>query len=257
MTGSTQNGLGQQIAALQLAIPLAPLAELGTLTRDRLIGLRGPRFTEAYRVTLHWLTALVVIGVLSRSLVTEPLRVTALIATVGIALYVILRVIVLRRLERRQREFEPVWLAEQSEELRRQYFEILRFSVQRHRRPRRNTEPHRLYDLAETDSVDDLMRRYSAERQNGSRSWVQIDVAVGPDPDGEYAVQSVRRQLTDVELVAGRTKAESGRARFPKAQYVPRPVFAKRAARSPSTTTYAVLADPIRIYVETPQSVGL
>jgi hypothetical protein len=249
-TVSTGNELGQQRHALQLAIPLAPMAELGTFARDRLIGLRGPRFPDAYRVTLHWLLALVVIGVLSRSLVTEPLRVTAAIATVAIAVYVILRVVVLRWLERRQREFEPVWLSARSEELRRQYFEILRFSVQRHRVPRRTTDEHQLYDLVESGSAVDLLRRYSAERQNGSSSWVQIDVAVGPDPDGEYAVQSVRRRLTDVELVAGRTKLESGRARFPSAQYVPRPVFAKRAAKSPSTTTYAMLPDPIRIYVE-------
>jgi hypothetical protein len=245
----TGHALGQHFAALQQAIPPAPLAGLAGLTRDRLIGLRGVRFSEAYRDTLYWLTGLVLLVVLGRSLITEPLRVTATILSVWLAVYVILRVVVLRRLERRQREFEPVWLAAQSQELRRQYFEVLRFTVQGPRIPRRNGDPHRLYDLAEAASADELMRRYSAEQASSAPPWVLMDVAVGPDPDGEYAVQSVRRRLTDVQLVAGRTKLERGRARFPQAQYVPRPVYAKQAARYPSSSTYAVLSDPIRIYV--------
>jgi hypothetical protein len=231
--------------ALQLPIPLA-------LNRDlllgKLIGLNGPRFWDAYRATLPWLLALVLIGVVGRSFATQPLRVTATVLSAGLAVYVIVRVVTLRRLERRQHAFEPVWLAEQSQELRKRYFEVLRFSVYLRTHGR-----HRLFDLADPTLVGDLLQQRETERRDGSNSWVTIDVAVGPAPDGEYAVQSMRRRLTEIELVAGRTPVESGRARFPQAQYVPRPVFHRRAAKLPSSSTYAVLSDRITVYVEAPQ----
>jgi len=241
---------GQPQAGLQLSIPLAPIAGIGTLIRDRLIRLRGPHFFEAYRATLWWLPPLLVLGVTGRGLVHETLGVALLVCSVVIAVYVIFRVFVLERLEHSQREFEPKWLAAQSEVLRSQYFEILRFTVYGRRFPRRNSgAPHRLFDLQELHSADELLRTYSAERQNGSRSWVLIDVAVGPGPEGEYEVQSVRRPLTDLELIPSRTGLESGRARFPAAQYVASPASVRRAARWPSSSTYAVLSDPMRIYV--------
>jgi hypothetical protein len=231
--------------ALQLPIPLA-------LNRDvvlgKLIGLNGPRFRDAYRATLPWLLALVLIGVAGRGLTTQPLRATAAVLSAGLAVYVIVRVVTLRRLERRQHEFEPVWLAERSQDLRRRYFEVLRFSVHLHTHGR-----HRLFDLADPALVGDLLQQREAERRDGGASWVTIDVAVGPAPDGEYAVQSMRRRLTEIELVAGRTPVESGRARFPQAQYVPRPVFDRRSAKLPSSSTYAVLSDRITVYVEAPR----
>jgi hypothetical protein len=245
-------GAPGHFTALQLPIPLALR---GDRLLGRLIGLNGPRFWDAYRATLPWLVALVVTGAAGRSFAAEPLRVTAAVLSAGLGLYVIARVVTLRRLERRQHAFEPVWLAAQSQELRKQYFEVLRFTVQgRHVEHRRGR--HRLYDLAETASAGDLLRRCAAERADGTGSWVTIDVALGPAPDGQYAVQSVRRRLTEIELVTGRTPVESGRARFPQAQYVPRPVFAKRAAKLPSSSTYAVLSERITVYLADPGPEG-
>ena len=48
----------------------------------------------------------------------------------------------------------------------------------------------------------------------------------------------------------------AGRARFPAAQYVASPPSARRAARWPSSSTYAVLSDPIQVYVGPPPEPG-
>ncbi len=109
------------------------------MIRDQLIRLRGPNFLEAYRATLWWLPALLVLALCGRGLVHRPLGVGLLIGSMLIAVYVIFRVVTLERLQHSQREFEPKWLAEQSEALQAQYFEVLRFSVYGRRLPRRTS----------------------------------------------------------------------------------------------------------------------
>jgi hypothetical protein len=226
-----------------LAIPLSPLRGFPLFVRHQLLGLRAPRFAAAYRVTLA--TAAGGLAVAASSLAAAPPWRDAVIdCSALIGLYVLIRAWALMVFERRQRSFEPLWLAAQSDVLRGHSFEVLRFAVQD--LTDEGQGARRGYDLARPDDVDDLLRRQANERNSGrfSRATAEFTYPAG---EGTLAVGDVHRDLTELTFMERRISAGHAWIRFPEARYLGRPGPGKR----PAAWTDWVLSGPVVIAVGT------
>jgi hypothetical protein len=227
-----------------LPVPLYLQRGFPLLMRRHLLGLRGPSFAGAYRVTLAAASAGFAVAAASL-LVSPPWQEVVVYCSALIGLYVIARALALVALERRQHAFEREWMAAQSEVLRGHAFEVLRFTVQD--LVDEDQGVRRTYDLTRPADVRDLLRRQARERNSRrwSRATVELTYLSG---DGTLAVAEVHRGLPELTFLEG--WAGPGRAwiRFPEARYLGHPGDGRR----PAQRTHWALSGPVVIAVSEP-----
>ena len=202
----------------------------GRLLRTYLLGLRGPRFTVAFRVTLATALAGFAVGLISL-LAPWPWRAALLCLSGLIGLYSIARAVGLVAAQRRQHVFEPAWLAAQSDVLRTHAFEILRFTVQD--LTAEGQGMRRVYNLSDPADVSALLRRQALDRSGGRLSQATAEFSYLA-PAGTPTIAQAHRELPRIDFIeAG---AGPGRAwiRFPEARYLGRPARGSRPARRTS-----------------------
>jgi len=219
-----------------LAIPLPQVPPPAATLRFLLTGLRAPTFRRARRNTVLWAVAAVVSALLA--LPAGPrLRTVALGGASMLACYVLARAYLLARLERRQGEFEPGWLAQRSEALRRRSFEVIRCSLHLDRGP----QP---VDLTSPREVSRLLRLREGD---GACPVLSVEFLYVPEPGGHPAVEQVRRPLSDVGFAPVLDPWRPARVSFPAARYLPRPPLAEEAPR-----TSWLLTGPVQVTVARP-----
>ena len=219
-----------------LAVPLPQVPEPTAALRFLLTGLRAPTFRRARRNTLLWAVAAVVPALLAVP-AGPRLRTVALTAAAALACYVLVRAYLLVRLERRQAEFEPGWLAQRSEALRRRSFEVVRCSLQLDRAPRP-------VDLTSPREVSRLLRLREGD---GACPMLSVEFLYEPEPGGHPAVEQVRRPLSDIGFVPVLDPWRPARVSFPAARYLPRPPVEDEAPR-----TSWLLTGPVQVTVARP-----
>ncbi|HUK67899.1 MAG TPA: hypothetical protein VLW50_03930 [Streptosporangiaceae bacterium] len=224
-----------------LAVPLFPLPGFPSLMRRHLLGLRGPNFAGAYRVTLAAAWAGFAVAAASL-LVSPPWQEVVVYCSALIGLYVIARALALVAFERRQHTFEREWLAAQSEVLRGHAFEVLRFTVQD--LIDEDQGVRQTYDLTRPADVRDLFRRQARERNSPwwSRATVELTYV---SRDGTLAVAEVHRGLPELTFLEGWARPGRAWVRFPGARYLGRP----RGGRRPAQRTHWALSGPVVIAV--------
>lgn len=258
-----------EFARPDLPVPLSPLRGLPTIVRRGLLGPGGPFFARAHRLTAIWAGATGVVALLG--LARAQWRGPAVVLSALLVLYLLVRLVALAVFERRQRDYEPLWLAKQSEVLRGHAFEVLRFTLQSadagpgdlragDERGTRTTGDgpaagtdggRRAYDLARPEDVRDLLRRQREEHASGgfSRATVEFAYRAG----GEVvAVAELARELSELTFLRGRAGPGHAWIRFPKAHYRGRPEGGRRPARR----AYWVLSGTVVLGVGEPASGG-
>jgi hypothetical protein len=218
-----------------LPIPLPPASQVGSVLRRTVAGLREPRFADAFRA-IRWDVLVIAVLVAGRFAIVGPLRPLVDVIAAVLAFGLLVRVIALSVLQRRQRLFEQRWLAVQSDVLRRTTFEVVRFGVR--------SAPGD-YDLTRPADVRDLLARQAEERSLP----VRIDFAYSPTE-----IETVHLDLGDVTFVLA-DWARRSRVRFPDARYHGQPAMGRAGWRRPSRTTFWVLG-PAAASVVTPDGVA-
>jgi hypothetical protein len=230
-----------------LPIPLTPLRGAVAAWARLLTGLRDPSFGQAYVLTAKWLSSAVLIILLSAFLVVPTMRPILVSAAGAMAVVVVLRLVVLRVFERRQHEFERVWLDAQSEVLRNRSFNVVRFTVRREVGERTD---RRVYDLTRPVEVDELLRRQAVEKVSGAPAAAEaaIDFAYS-SATGEPAIRQVRRQLADIDFVPLHRSLTTAYVNFPHARYRGQPHLSKREQGLPARRTFWLLPGMVRVTV--------
>lgn len=234
-----------EFARPDLPVPLTPVRGCAGFALRYLLGLRGPSFTAAFRDTLGWAAAGVVLAGLSLPL-QMPWQWVVVACSAVIGLFVIVRALGLLALEPRQRTFEQGWIAAQSEVLRQHAFDILRFTV--HDLMSEGQGAQRAYDLTRTDDIRDLIRVWNQERSRqdqASRVTVEFSYLTA---DGVSAVAVVHRELPGLVFLEGWAGQHRSLIRFPEAQYISRPGRGEHRAKR----TDWVLSGPAMILVSDP-----
>jgi hypothetical protein len=207
-------------ARADLSIPLFPIRNFARFAQHRLLGLSGPCFANAHRITFVWAAAGCTLAAVGFPLPSPWQRpVVGCSALVG--LYISVRVVCLAAFERRQHTFELEWLAARSEVLRSHFFEILRLTVQS--LAQEDEAPRRTYDLTRPADVGELIRLRAAERgrkRQASQVTIEFRYLAG---DSTQALGEVHRELPELSIVAGTPGSRYAWIRFPEARYVPRP----------------------------------
>lgn len=230
-----------------LPVPLSPLRGLPKVVRRRLLGPRGPGFARAHRATVAWAAATGAVAL--ASLLLPPWRGPAVACSALLGLYLLARTFALVAFERRQRAFEPRWLAAQSEVLRSHAFEVLRFRVQgSYGEP----DARRTYDLTRPDDVRDLLHRQDRERASGALSRATVEFAYWAGGGDTLAVAEVTRGLSELTFLQGRAAPARAWIRFPEARYLSRPGTGER----PAQRTYWALSGPVVVSVSESDSGG-
>lgn len=236
MTGPSGAILDPEPTRPDLPVPLPHLPGPAATARFVLTGLRGPTFRQARRQTLLWVVAALALAVLAVP-AGPGLRPIALAGAVVLACYVLTRSYLLTQLERRQGEFEPSWLSQRSDALRRRSFEVVRCSLQLERglRP---------VDLTSPGEVRRLLRL----REEGDADGVlSLEFLYVPEPGEHPVVEQVRRPLSDVGFAPVLDAWRPARVGFPAARYIPRPPV---GGESPRTSW--LLVGPVQVTVATP-----
>ncbi|MBB6345563.1 hypothetical protein ACWGH8_08915 [Nonomuraea muscovyensis] len=223
-----------------LPVPLSPLDGVPEVVRRRLLGLGGPGFARAHRVGLAW-AALTACLALLGLLVPPPWRAPVLGCAALLGLYVLVRAVALQVFEREQRDFEPRWLAAQSEVLRGHAFEVVRFRLVA---ADDEAGARRTYDLTRPSDVRAVLRRQ--ERERWSRAGVEF-VYRGAGGEG---LGEVVRELSEVVFLPGRAGRGGPWIRFPQARYLRRP------GERPAEWSYWTLSGPVEVGVSEPSSGG-
>jgi hypothetical protein len=205
-----------------LPLPLPPASRVGSVLRRTVSGLREPRFADAYRAVRRDMLVIAVL-VAGRFAIVGWLRPWVDVIAAVLAFGVLVRLIALTVLQRRQHVFEQQWLTAQSDVLRATSFEVVRFGVH-------GSAPGD-YDLTRPADVRDLLARQAEERPVP----VRIDFAYSPT-----AIETVHLDLGDVTLVPSEA-ARRSRVRFPDARYHGQPAMDRTGWRRPSRTTFWVL----------------
>ncbi len=223
-----------------LPVPLSPTRGLPKLVRRYLLGLHGPSFASAYRITVAWAAAGCAVAVVSL-LLPSPWQQAVVACSALLGLYVVVRALALVAFERRQHVFESEWMAAQSEVLRGHAFDVLRFTVQD---LSGSTGVRRVYDLTRPADVRDLRHRQDHERASRqfSRATVEFTYVAG---GGTLVVADVRRELPEVIFLEGWAGPGRAQVRFPQARYLGRPGPGRRPAQRTSWT----LSGPVMIAV--------
>jgi hypothetical protein len=199
-----------------LPVPLPPASRLGSV----LAGLREPRFADAYRA-VRWDVLVIATLVAGRFALIGWLRPWIAVIAAVLAFGLLVRVIALHLLQRKQHTFEQQWLAVQSDVLRTTSFEVVRFGVR----------PDHDYDLTRPADVQNLLARQAEDRSVP----VRIDFAYSPTE-----IETVHLALDEVTLVPA-DGARRPRVRFPDARYHGQPAMDRAGWRRPSRTTFWVL----------------
>lgn len=245
--GNAPESVRSESVRPDLPIPLAPTNRAVELFGRAVIGLRRPSFDRARNATLGWAATTVGVLVAGETIVAAAYRPTVLTVAVLMAAYTIARAVALAVFERRQDSFERRWLDEQSQRLQQHSFEILRFSLPADAEgcpgERENV------DLTDPDQVSRLLRRQAAERFAPVGSRVHIEFTYWPGPGENRAVESVRRELNDIDFCPIETPVTRARIRFPEATYGSHPALRDGGQRWPGRGTYWFLAGPIRVTV--------
>jgi hypothetical protein len=206
------------------------------------LGRREPDFGRAWRVTVRWVTAAVVVAVAGFLLPPGSRGVFAALAQV-LAWYALARVVALRVFARVQRSFEPAWLAAQTRILRAHGFDVVRFTVRDAPAVTRD-----VYDLTRAGEVDRILSRQERERTGGSASQAVLEFAYR-SPGGAGGLAVVRRALSEVEFVRHGHAPAAARVGFPEAEYRSRPHRTRRDQEYPSRAAFWVLSGPVRVTV--------
>lgn len=234
MTGPSGISGDPEPSRPDLAVPLPPVSVRGRRLRFLLTGLRAPTFGRARRQTTLLLALALLLGLLAVPAGPRP-RVLALAGAVVLLCYVFARFTALDRLERRQAEFEPGWLAQRSEALRRRSFEVVRCSLQCERGPRP-------VDLTSPEEVRRLLRL-----RDGGDGVLSLEFLYVPEPGGPAAVEQVRRPLSAVAFAPVLEASRPARVGFPAARYLPRP----SVDGEPPRTSW-LLTGPVQVTVARP-----
>jgi len=208
-----------------LPLPLPPASRFGSVLRHTLAGLREPRFADAYRA-LRWGVLAIAVLVAGRFAIIGWLRPWIDVVAAMLACGLLVRVIALSVVQRRQHAFEQRWLDVQSDVLRTTSFEVVRFGV----RPSLGSAPGD-YDLTRPADVRELLARQAEQRPLAAR----VDFAYSPT-----AIETVHLDLSDVTLMPS-DGARRSRVRFPDARYHGQPAMDRAGWRRPSRTTFWVL----------------
>ncbi|MFG1645798.1 hypothetical protein ACGFMK_36440 [Amycolatopsis sp. NPDC049252] len=202
--------------------------------------LREPRFADARRRTLRNLGCVAALA-LAQFAVVPSLRPWFLGAAALLLLDLFGRLFALDVLRRRQRAFEPQWLAAQSAVLRTATFEVVGFEVAT---PftRRADDRVRAYDLTRPEDVTLLLDHQDVDRAAGRASQVKLEFAYPLGPARRTAIEVVHLDLADVTVVRS-GGSRRARVRFPRARYHAQP----SPRREPSQTTFWVLG-PGKVY---------
>lgn len=228
-----------------LPIPLTPLPGAVEAPARLLTGLREPSFGRAYVLTTRWLICTILLILISAFLiipVLRPVLISVAVVMVGVA---VLRLVVLRIFERRQHEFEQVWLDAQSEILQNRSFDIVRFTIRREG----EETTDRVYDLTRTADVNELLRRQAAEKSSERAPSEAAIVFTYSSATGERALRQERRHLTDVEFVPMPRSLTTGYVNFPHARYSGQPHLRKREQGLPARRTFWLLPGVVRVTV--------
>lgn len=235
-----------------LPIPLPPLAASALAFRRLVIGLREPAFGRAHRVTWWWAVAGLCLMIAAGTVVEAKFAPYVTAAVVVICGYVVVRVVSLAVFRRQQGPFEARWLAAQSEALRAEAFDVVRFTL----RPDRARAPsggagHEVLDLADPRDVGRLVRQQVADQAGEGSSRADIEFTYWPGLGERAVVEMVRRELKDIAVhpVEGTTRV---RVRFPEARYGSRPAGPPDGDRVSIPTTYWFLSGPVRLTATTP-----
>lgn len=222
----------------EVPVALAPLRGFPDLLRRRATGLGRPEFARAQRVTAWWAVLPPVLAL--AGLLVPDVREAALGSAVLLGLLVLSRAVLLVVFERLQQRHEPRWLAARTAALRGHEFPVLRCSVRTDEAP----GLARVYDLTSGDQVGRLLDRRARERESGAHSRAVLEfvcATAGREP--VLAVAEVRRELAELELLAGRPDGAQARVRFPQARYLP----LREPGRRPARRAYWELTGPVLV----------
>ncbi|GIH22842.1 hypothetical protein Aph01nite_11520 [Acrocarpospora phusangensis] len=223
---------GPEFTRPELPIPLVPLPRFPAVFRAILLGLREPDFGRAWRFTVGWMTAAIVAAAIGL-LIASPLVVVAQV----LAWYALARVVAAAAYARRQRAFEPAWLAAQTRVLRAHSFDVVRLTVRDAAAGTRD-----VYDLTRSDDVDRLLRRQESEPAGASQAFLEFAYR---RPCGERVLARIRRGLAEVEFI--RQDHAAARIGFPEATYLSRPHDTRRDREQPARVAFWVLSGPVRV----------
>jgi hypothetical protein len=195
-------------------MPLFPMRGFPEFIRRYVVGLRGPAFARARRVTIAWAAAEGVLAILS-ALSPPQWRRGVVIVSALVGLYVILRVLALAVFQKRQQAFERAWLAAQTQVLQGHAFDIVRFTADD---PPGIPESRTAYDLTRVADVRDLLLRQEHERATRSFSRVTAEFTYRSS-GGVVAIAEVTRDLADITFLPRRTKSGRASIQLPGAYY--------------------------------------
>jgi len=229
--------------------PLAPVSRPLALLRLVLLGLREPSFGRARNLTLVWLGVSVVALIASQTIVARPYEPSAVAVAVVLTVYTVLRVIALIVFEIRQRAFESTWIGTESQRLQQYSFELIRFSLHS---DSDSTDDRRTFDLTDPDDVRLLQRQQAAELDGRAPARAHIEFAYRPGDGENPAIESVRREVRDIEFHPVEGPLARARVRFPQAVYVSRPDAAHGAGGWPSRVAHWFLTGPVRLTTASP-----
>ncbi|SDD35741.1 hypothetical protein [Actinokineospora iranica] len=173
-----------------------PLAARPTVLSRAMAAPREPDFTMARHQTLVIALSSGALMLAAQTLVVDSARAPVIAAAVVLVLYALAREVYLLALERRQRAFEPDWLARRSETLRDSEFEVVRCVV-----------GDRVYDLSDGEQAARLLASADADTR------VEIDFTYPP-----AAIERASSRFGDIRFRPIRAEAPP-RARFPDARY--------------------------------------
>jgi hypothetical protein len=232
-----------------LPTPLAPVSRPLEIARFALLGLREPSFGRARNLTLVWLTVSVVTLVASQTIVARPYEPSAVAIAVAITAYTVLRTLALILFEIRQRAYESTWIGAESQRLQRYSFELIRFSLHSDGEA---SGARRTFDLTNPDDVRLLQRQQAAERDGRTPARAHIEFAYRPGDGENPAIESVRREVKDLEFHPIDGPLARARVRFPQAVYVSRPGDQGGGSGWPSQVAHWFLTGPVRLITASP-----
>jgi hypothetical protein len=198
-----------------------PLVQTSLATARGLTGLREPTFDLARKRNSQLVGAAAALLAVGQVVVVDPLRAPVTSLALVFAAYAVLRAVSLTLLERRQRAFEPTWLAERSVTLSGTEFELIRLVA-----------AERVYDLTDASNIAALLRL--------ADGGIRLEIGF------RYAMASaewVIRRLREVRIEAALRPGTTPRVRFPSARY---------AVAPSSRRTFWSLGAPVLIIVAAP-----
>jgi len=230
-----------------LPTPLAPASRPLEIARFVLLGLREPSFGRSRNLTLVWLFAAVVLVVASQTIVAPAYEPFAVTVAVVVTAYTVLRTAALIFFEVQQRAFESSWLGTESQRLQRYSFELIRFSLHTD-----GAGAKRTFDLTDPDDVRLLQRQQAAERDGKSPARAHIEFTYRPGDGENPAIETVRREVKDIEFHPVEGPIARARVRFPQAVYVSRPAGERGDRGWPSRVAHWFLTGPVRLTTASP-----